>query len=591
MKSSIFNFHFFSDKKAFTLVEVLIGTFLISVIFLGIFGAYQLGLKVVSQSKNRVIATAIAVGEIEKIRNLPYESVGIVGEDLPHAEGILESTATTVNNGTQYQIGRRVEYIFDAADGMESPEDFCYLDYKRAEIKVSWSGRFTGEVLFMTDIAPKNKVQEAWACQSQPGGILSVSVFDAYGIMVQNPSIEVFDLNSGERIAWKQPFSGKSDIPLSTSTYKVVISKDGYNAERTYGTNEVDTPDKPHPLIIEGKLTPISFSIDKVSSFLVDTFSAWGSSDFSDPFLDETKISEKYNLLVDGGKADLATSEAGYFSDGYLFSTEVFPTNSIRWDRFSFSNSEPIGTNIKYQIYYASGTEWYLVPDEDLVGNSVGFDISPVNLSGLSLITYEKLKIKGGFSSIVATATPSLYDWQISWITSEAVHIPNVSFELRGAKTIGKDSEEKPVYKYSTTTSSDSGGHKDIQNLEWDLYTFSAATGLDLVDIQPSPQPVNLSPDSSLPVKIYLDAQNSLLLSVEDSVNLEPIFSAVVRMYKSDLTYDKTQYTDGNGQTYFIPLDSGAYNLEISGPEYFSTSTSVSISGDETKTIKLDQAE
>ena len=162
-----------------------------------------------------------------------------------------------------------------------------------------------------------------------------------------------------------------------------------------------------------------------------------------------------------------------------------------------------------------------------------------------------------------------------------------------GIKLLGKIASEDPVYKYSTTTTTNSSGHKDIQNLEWDLYTFSIApaTGLNLINIQPSPQPVNLMPDANSSVKLYLGAQNSFLLTVQDVSNLEPIFSATVRMYNTGLGYDQTQYTNMKGQTYFIPLNNATYNLEISSSGYLSTSTTVSVSGDKTKIIKLEQEE
>jgi hypothetical protein len=181
----------------------------------------------------------------------------------------------------------------------------------------------------------------------------------------------------------------------------------------------------------------------------------------------------------------------------------------------------------------------------------------------------------------------------VSWITNEAVPIPNVTFNLHGNKTIGKNSSDDPIYKYSVIKTTDSSGHKDLQNLEWDLYTFSVApsTGLDLINIQPSPQPVNLLPDANSSVVLYLDAQNSFLLTVQDNTNLEPIFSATVRMYNTGLGYDQTQYTNTKGQTYFIPLSNATYNLEISSSGYLPTSTTASVFGDKTKIIKLEQEE
>ena len=92
-------------------------------------------------------------------------------------------------------------------------------------------------------------------------------------------------------------------------------------------------------------------------------------------------------------------------------------------------------------------------------------------------------------------------------------------------------------------------------------------------------------------VSLYLDAQNSFLLTVQDATNLEPIFSATVRIYNTALGYDQTQYTNTKGQTYFIPLTSATYNLELSSLGYISTSTTLYVSGDQTRIIKLEQEE
>ena len=94
-----------------------------------------------------------------------------------------------------------------------------------------------------------------------------------------------------------------------------------------------------------------------MSNFSIDTLSPWGSGNFSDSFLNENKISEKSDLTVSDGKVELATSDEGYLPNGYLISTEISPTSLIRWGELSFSDSKPTDTNIKYQIYYASGTE------------------------------------------------------------------------------------------------------------------------------------------------------------------------------------------------------------------------------------------
>lgn len=590
-KKIFFDFQF--SKRGFTFIDVIVGTALVLIIFMGIFSAYQLGMKVVGQSKNKITATALANEQIEKIRNLPYESVGIIDGQLPVAVGVLASSANIFLNNVEYFIKRNIEYISDEADGIGDEDEGCDLDYKRAEIKVSWGGRFLGEVKMVTDIAPKNKFEEIASCEAQPGGILSVNVFDAYGIMVVSPLIEVFEAAAGELIASYMPLSGKKDIPLATSTYKVLVSKTGYSTDKTYGTDEITTPIKPHPIILEKQTTEISFSIDKVSVFSVNTLSPWGEDFWADSFQNTSKISEMENVVVAEGEAKLATTTEGYYPSGFLISTEISPTNSLNWNEFVFTDSEPIDTDLKYQIYYATNTSWMLIPDADLAGNSEGFNESPVDLSDLDPTVYSQLKLRADFSTNTSISTPILEHWQVSWITSEATPIPNVTSNLRGAKLIGYDVNEAPVYKYSQNFTSINQGQIDIVGLEWDNYTFSVdtETGLNLVGIDPEPQPIGLIPDTILQVNLYLESENSLLVTVQNIETLELIFSAAVRLFNSGLGYDTTQYTNEKGQTYFISLTATTYNLEVQAPGCLDYEGQVSVSGNTTKTVRLERVE
>ncbi len=572
-------------KKSLTLVEVLVGVALILIVFLGIFAAFRLGLVVIEQGQKKITATAIALGEIEKIRNLPYKDVGTIGATLPYALGILEPETKTILNGTEFKIERKIKFISDSADGI-GKEDPCNLDYKRAEIKVSFSKKFFGEVKMVTDIAPKDKAEEVQACQVQPGGVLSVFVFDAFGNPVSSPLIEIFNPLTNSLVDSASPFDGSYDFPLASSTYKVVVSKPGYSQEKTYSIDEIAIPQKPNPIVFEGGVTQVSFSIDKLSSFLIKTLSPWGQDFFSDSFSNESKISEKENVVVSNDQVSLATSNEGYLLSGFLFSIEISPQNLISWDKFSFSDTKPESTDLRYQIYFASGTEWMLIPESALPGNSAGFNVSPVDLSSLPTSTYSKLKLKAIFSTNSSNTTPVLYDWQVSFITSQPTPIGNVTFNLRGEKLIGYDANENPVYKFSTTTISNSQGQKEISNLEWDKYHISIPpeTGLDFISSDPQ-QPIALSPNTNLEVKLYLDSQNSLLVTVQDFDTLQPIFSATTTLKNSN--FQKTQYTNERGQTIFIPLDSGNYSLLVEAAGYYSTSTSVFVSGDKTITIKL----
>ena len=759
--NSIKNF-FLSQKRhrssqkfslAFGLLDVIIGTALASLVFLSVFGLLRLENKIVEHSKLKITATAISNKYLEKIRNLTYSSVGVSG-GFP--DGLIEGTTTTIQNNVLYTIETRIDYVIDSTDGLSAtstPQDDCPMDYKKVEIKVSWPGQFGGEVTSVSNVVPENLSQE---CE-ETGGILSVSVFDAYGLMVSSPLIEIRNPGTDLLIKSATPVDGKHYFSLnSSSSYKIVVSKTGFSAERTYGISEVTTPKKSHIFVFENQLTETSFSIDETSSFSIDTSSPWGESYFYDSFSDETKTVELSSVEIENEEVTLAKNQGVYFtegstdgdvcsfpgnsgdcaqsftmgpeskqvsevslylrkattspsnlyleirsasptgslvassteingfglpinfewisfslnnpvtlsantmyflrlrslpdsvdsqgqgpvhwgflystssplryeegkafryvgkagqeelsdydfsfrvygdeyvSSGYLISVTTTPASLLSWNELSWTDLEPVNTNLIYQLYYASGTDWFLIPNTDLSGNEAGFDLSPIDLSGVNTATYTQLRIKGTFSNTVSEATPRLYSWQLSWITESATPISGATFSFVGAKIIGTDSAENSVYKYSSTNTSDGSGHINLSNLEWDSYAFSVspASGLDLIDINPSPQPVGLLPDNiTQPIILYLEAENSLLLNVQDQETLEPIFNATARLYNIGLGYDVSQNTNEKGQSYFIPLEIATYDLQVSAAGYLSTSTTSGVAGDNTKTIKLERVE
>lgn len=569
----------------FTLIEILIGIALMLVVFLGIFGIAQLSFRVIAQSKARVTAIALANQKSEFSRNLSYGDVGTIGGVPP---GTISQNENVVRNNIPYTIRTTIVYIDDPFDGV-APADSLPNDYKRVKVKVSWQIGAGGEVSLNTDVAPRGLET------SVGGGNLSMIVFDALGAPISQadihivnsaiiPSIDVYyqTNNEGNFLL--------AGAPAAIESYEITVSKAGYSADRTYGRSEVANPEKPHASVLEGQLTQISFSIDRLGGFAVDTLSTYGTDSFSDSFLNETKISEINDIVILGGRAVLATTTDGYLSSGYIISQEIANLNLMNWEEFSWNDSEPMDTEIKYQVFYATSTDWYIIPDSDLFGNSVGFGISPVDLASISTSTYPKLKLKGNFSTNATSTTPELFDWQISWRTTQSVSIPNTPFNLRGAKIIGTDASEAPVYKYSQNQVSSGNGHVDIAGLEWDSYTFSvnkAVTDLNLSSTNPAPQPIGLLPNVNQPVVLYLTAENSLLVKLKDNETNESVFGASFRLFNVGFGYNKTQFTDTKGETLFIPLENGVYNYETQAAGYQNASGTISVFGDTTRIIYL----
>jgi len=271
-------------KKGFTFIDVLVGISLILIVFLGIFGAYRLGLKVISQSKNRITATALANQQMEIIRNLPYKEVGTTPHAIDEPAGDIPQLTYITQNNTEYSIETTIIYINDCFDGPQSSQcptapviDDCVRDYKRVTVSVSWGTPQKGEVVFNTDISPKNLNQEQEECTAQAAGVLSVSVFDALGVPVPFPLIEVLSSSTGSTLASYTPSSGQHDFVLVPDTYKIKITKSGYSTTQTYQEGDIYNgkiiiePAKSHPAVYAGRLTEIGFSIDALGLMTVQT--------------------------------------------------------------------------------------------------------------------------------------------------------------------------------------------------------------------------------------------------------------------------------------------------------------------------------
>ena len=107
-----------------------------------------------------------------------------------------------------------------------------------------------------------------------------------------------------------------------------------------------------------------------------------------------------------------------------------------------------------------------------------------------------------------------------------------------------------------------------------------------MIEINPL-QPVNLLPDETKSVALYLKAENSLLATVKDFSNGDFIFGASVRVYNLVLGYDNTLPTNEDGETFFMPLEIDTYNLEITADGYQDYNGSLDVSGDMAETITL----
>jgi len=282
-----------NNKLGFTLIEILVSLFVLSVVSVSLYSAYNFFFQVMSEKKNRVEALAIANEKMEIVRNMAYNDIGTVG-GIP--TGTIPQSEVVVRNKTNFTVQIQVAYIDDPFDGTlgGTPDDLLPTDYKRIRVAVSWVNRFnTPTVNLISDIAPRDIETTV------SGGTLAITVFDANGAAVSNANIHIvntavsptIDITTESNSAGKAIFPG---APESNEGYQITVTKNGYSTDQTYPrTTQMPHPVKPNASIIEKQVTQISFAIDLLSALNIYTYN--------------NVLIRNWKINTDSGSADQAS--------------------------------------------------------------------------------------------------------------------------------------------------------------------------------------------------------------------------------------------------------------------------------------------
>ncbi len=114
---------------------------------------------------------------------------------------------------------------------------------------------------------------------------------------------------------------------------------------------------------------------------------------------------------------------AGSGSSGSATSTVIdhdFVSNQDTWGEVAWDVTEPSGSDTTLKVYYATSSTSTCstpVPNGTLAGNSTGFDVSasPLDISGLSTSTYNRICLVMNFSQGSSLTSPTLNDWAVRW--------------------------------------------------------------------------------------------------------------------------------------------------------------------------------
>ncbi len=313
----------------FSLIEVLLAIAIFGIIATAIFLSYSNILDVIARTRTRTLASSLINKQIEMVRNLPYDSVGIDG-GFP--VGVLPATTTILHEGQQFTLNYYVRNIDDPFDGKTggSPNDTAPADYKLVELRANCVSCFNFvPVTFTTWVAPQNLES------STLNGSLFINVFDASGQAISDVDVLVSNTALSPDITINDTTNNSGslqlvDIPPSTNGYQVTASKSGYTTSRTYtpGAVENPNPSKPHATVATQQITALSFSIDRVSTINVKT------QDMLCRAVPSIAMTQTGQKLIGSGPNVPLYSQA-FTTD----SAGASPRSNLEWDTYAFINT------------------------------------------------------------------------------------------------------------------------------------------------------------------------------------------------------------------------------------------------------------
>lgn len=263
-----------SSKKrnGFTIIEILISVFIIGTVVTGIFGLFVLNIRTNEEAERRVVAVALSNERAEMVRNLPYANVGTQG-GIP--AGSILQTENIVRNNITYTIRTDIRYVDDPFDGLvtSNPSDTLNIDYKQVRIEVSWSSPTSPlPIVMILQISPPGIEGGTTA------GTLIFQALDADGHGIDGASVQLTNtaITPNINITTETDSSGRlvlPGLPPANGSYKLTVSKSGFNTEQTYNTSATFIPnaDHAHLSMIAGQVTEKTFAIDSTSTLTINT--------------------------------------------------------------------------------------------------------------------------------------------------------------------------------------------------------------------------------------------------------------------------------------------------------------------------------
>ncbi len=577
IKEKIKSFNFsilqsYNNGKGFTLIEVLVATGLFLLISYAVFMAFSDVLQISSKNETRFDAVSVLQNQIEIIRDMNYQDVGIMGGYPP---GKIPATTTVSFAGNNYLVSATVRNIDDPFDGL-APTDTSPADYKMVEFQISCQTCMNSNFVpftMTTTVAPKGLET------SSQNGSLFVNVIDASGNPVSNANVHVYNGSLNPAISINDTTNNDGvlqliDIPTSTASYSISVNKSGYSSDQTYPPGGASNPNpvKPDATVASQQITTISFAIDKVSSLSLKT-----NDYFCSPI-------PSVSLLQGGTKLIGTNPNVLKYSNSFTTdSLGAYSTNNLEWDSYSLFSQDsnydiagsipllPLAVNPNTSsnlslIMAPKKPQELLVTVEDQSGN-------PVNDAEVSLLS-------GGFNQNLYTGRYNIS--QTDWSNGSSYNSQSGNIDATSTPGIITLAQNNGLYATSTqwliSNTFDLGSsNTTFDDIEWDPQNQPLQTGSQSLQFQIAANNDNatwnfVGPDGT--PNTYYSTSGAQINSIENGnryLRYKVYLQTQDAGYTPSLADTKINFSSGcvpDGQAFFSGLASGSYSLTVQKSGY-----------------------
>lgn len=355
-------------QKGLSLIDVIISVAIFMIVFIGIFGIFKLSIELVSSSKAKTGALALANEQMEFIRSLSYNDAGTIG-GIP--SGSIQQEEVIELNQTTYIRRTFIQYADDPKDGLEDDdENSITADYKTIKVELKWTiGEKEKKLSLVSNMVPKGI--ETFT----DGGILIINVIDAFGMPVASAQVTIKNSNTNPAIDLTTFSSASGKVKLQgvpvANNYEILVTKSGYSIARTYDADaENPNPSPGHLTVADEQTTSSSFAIDILSSKTIKT---WNQNENPPIPLGNVSFSMRGEKAIgsDGQGAPIYKYSALHETD----SSGEITINNLEWDNYTIAIDDAFtGYDISESCFpqprsifpnVSTTTDIYLVPDTE----------------------------------------------------------------------------------------------------------------------------------------------------------------------------------------------------------------------------------